>query len=174
MKILEKIHRDISIFYSEFFNINTIVSFLQKWTDEFMVWNPEDFGSIRYLIVAPNKLWVPDLYFFNGFVLSSVVMMISTDIVKYDDDVIKWKHFPRNWPFVRGIHRSPVNSLHKDQWRGNAFIDLRPNKQLSKQSRRRWFETPSCSLRRHCDDMYLIPLTTFAEMYTYRRDTCDK
>ena len=25
-----------------------------------------------------------------------------------NDDVIKWKHFPRNWPFVRGIHRSPV------------------------------------------------------------------
>ena len=22
------------------------------------------------------------------------------------DDAIKWKHFPRNWPFVRGIHRS--------------------------------------------------------------------
>ena len=21
------------------------------------------------------------------------------------DDVIKWKHFPRNLPFVRGIHR---------------------------------------------------------------------
>ena len=21
-------------------------------------------------------------------------------------DVIKWKHFPRYWPFVRGIHRS--------------------------------------------------------------------
>ena len=23
------------------------------------------------------------------------------------DDVIKWKHFPRYWPFVRGIHRWP-------------------------------------------------------------------
>ena len=33
------------------------------------------------------------------------------------DDVIKWKHFPRYWPFVRGIHRSPVNSQHKSQWR---------------------------------------------------------
>ena len=33
-------------------------------------------------------------------------------------DVIKWKHYPPNWPFVRGIHRSPVNSLHKGQWRG--------------------------------------------------------
>ena len=31
------------------------------------------------------------------------------------DDVIKWKHFPRYWPFVRGIHRSPVNSQHKGQ-----------------------------------------------------------
>ena len=31
----------------------------------------------------------------------------------YHDDVIKWKHFPRYWPFVRGIHRSPVNSPHE-------------------------------------------------------------
>ena len=29
------------------------------------------------------------------------------------DDVIKWKHFPRYWPFVREIHRSPVNSHTK-------------------------------------------------------------
>ena len=28
------------------------------------------------------------------------------------DGVIKWKHFPRYWPFVRRIHRSPVNSPH--------------------------------------------------------------
>ena len=32
-------------------------------------------------------------------------------------NVIKWKYFPRYWPFVRGIHRSPVNSPHKGQWR---------------------------------------------------------
>ena len=34
------------------------------------------------------------------------------------DDVIKCKHFPRYWSFVRGIHRSPVNSPHTGQWRG--------------------------------------------------------
>ena len=33
------------------------------------------------------------------------------------DDVIKWEHFRRYWPFVRGIHRSSVNSRHKGQWR---------------------------------------------------------
>ena len=32
------------------------------------------------------------------------------------DDIIKWKHFPRYWPFVQGIHPSPVNSPHKGQW----------------------------------------------------------
>ena len=40
------------------------------------------------------------------------------------DDVIKWKHFPRNWPFVRGTHRSPVNSPHKGQWRGALMFSL--------------------------------------------------
>ena len=40
------------------------------------------------------------------------------------DDVIKWKHFPRYWPFVRGIHRSPVNSPHKGQWRGALKFSL--------------------------------------------------
>ena len=28
------------------------------------------------------------------------------------------KYFPRYWSFVRGIHRSPMNSPHKGQWRG--------------------------------------------------------
>ena len=40
------------------------------------------------------------------------------------DDVIKWKHFPRYWPFVRGIHRKPVNSAHKGQWRGAFSVSL--------------------------------------------------
>ena len=31
---------------------------------------------------------------------------------KRHDDVIKFKQFPRYWPFVRGIHRGHVNSPH--------------------------------------------------------------
>ena len=38
--------------------------------------------------------------------------------------VIKWKHFPCYWPFVRGIHRSPVTSPHKGQWRGALRFSL--------------------------------------------------
>ena len=40
------------------------------------------------------------------------------------DDVIKWKHFPRYWPFVRGIHRSWMNSPHKGQWRRALMFSL--------------------------------------------------
>ena len=32
--------------------------------------------------------------------------------------------FPRYWPFVRGIHRSHVNSPHKGQWRGALMFSL--------------------------------------------------
>ena len=48
------------------------------------------------------------------------------DIFKqiFHDDVIKWKHFRRNWPFVREIHRSPVNFPHKGQWRGALMFSL--------------------------------------------------
>ena len=40
------------------------------------------------------------------------------------DGVIKWKHFPHYRPFVQGIHRSPVNSPHKGQWRGALMFSL--------------------------------------------------
>ena len=40
------------------------------------------------------------------------------------DDDIKRKHFPRYWPFVQGIHRSPVNSLHEGQWHRTLMLSL--------------------------------------------------
>ena len=43
---------------------------------------------------------------------------------KTHDDVIKWKHCPRYWSFVRGIHRSLVNSSHKVQWRGALVFSM--------------------------------------------------
>ena len=52
------------------------------------------------------------------------MVILFFDYQNTHDDVIKWKHFPRNWPFVRGIHRSPVNSPHKGQWRGALMFTL--------------------------------------------------
>ena len=35
-----------------------------------------------------------------------------------------WRTFLRYWPFVRGIHRSPVHSRHKGQWRRALMFSL--------------------------------------------------
>ena len=50
--------------------------------------------------------------------------------------------------------RSLVNSSHKGPVTRSfdVFFDLHLNKQLNKQSRRWWFETPSRSLWRHCNE----------------------
>ena len=70
-------------------------------------------------------------------------------------EVIKSKQFPRYWPFVQGIHRSPVNSPHRSQWRGALMFSLicALNKRLIKQSWCWWFKTPSRSLCRHCNGL---------------------
>ena len=60
------------------------------------------------------------------------------------DDVIKWKHYPRYWPFVRGIHRWPVDCPHKasDAELWCFFFYLRLNK--------RWASNRDAGdLRRH-------------------------
>ena len=55
---------------------------------------------------------------------SAFVQHVVQAVIIEHDDVIKWKHFPRDWPFVQGIHWSPVNSPNKGQWRGAFMFSL--------------------------------------------------
>ena len=79
---------------------------------------------------------------------------------KNHGDVIKWKHFPCYWPFVRRIHQSPVNSTHKGQWCGALMFCS--TCALNKQLWGWWFETPSRSLW-HCN-VYIIVLSRYNEV----------
>ena len=56
--------------------------------------------------------------------ISQMISQQLSTFAWFHDDVIKWKHFPRYWPFVREIHRSPVNSPHNGQWRGALMLSL--------------------------------------------------
>ena len=60
----------------------------------------------------------------SHFQLGYIIWSSITSEYHWHDDVIKWKHFPRYWPFVRRIHRWPVNSPHKSQWRGALMFSL--------------------------------------------------
>ena len=60
----------------------------------------------------PHPIHLPD--FLNNSTYLSISYLNDANRIPFTHDaVIKWKHFPRYWPFVRGTHRSPVDSLAK-------------------------------------------------------------
>ena len=64
------------------------------------------------------KYWCPS---YTSFDLWLLLYDFDKEI---HDDVIKWEYSPRYWPFVREIHRSPLNSPHKSQWRRVLMFSL--------------------------------------------------
>ena len=83
---------------------------IERWVNRWM--KDRKIFLLMKLIIA-SKIW----YTHYSIDVISVFKCLH-------DDVIKWKHFPRNWQFVRGIHRSSVNSPHKGQWRGALMFSL--------------------------------------------------
>ena len=82
-----------------------------------------------FVMVLPNTIAVITSEIGRPLTYSSVPYPERIDYIignknNVHDDVIKWKHFPRYWPFVRGIHRSPLNSPQKGQWRGALMFSL--------------------------------------------------
>ena len=88
-----------------------------------VIYAPTDICKIKNGIIWRNKIlsWYIRIYSWR---LDSLILSQQDITQCFHDDVIKWKHFPRYCPFVRGIHRSPVNSPHKGQWRGALMLSL--------------------------------------------------
>ena len=92
---------------------------------------------------------------YSNVIISAMVSQItgasivySTAVSGADLGIHRW---PRYWPFVRGIHQSPVNSPHKGQWR--AWIN-------------RWVNNREAGhLRRHRALYDVIVMVVLALMY---------
>ena len=63
---------------------------------------------------TPSAMWLPWLSPLGHWLPPRIMQLAvgTTDSFKHDD-VIKWEHFPRYWPFVWGTRLSTVNSPHK-------------------------------------------------------------
>ena len=83
------------------------------------------------------------------------------------DDVIKWKHFPCYWPFVRPFTGSGEFPAQRPVTRSfDVFFDLCLNKRLRKQSWGWWFETLSRPLW-HYNDRAVVwfPVSLFMHIW---------
>ena len=88
----------------------------------------------NYLVILKSPWWAALVWKYHLIitVLSPKYAIVPVEWRRYIgsaiwdsfDDVIKWKYFPRHWPFVQGIHQSPVNSPHKGQWRGALMFSV--------------------------------------------------
>ena len=91
------------------------------------------FGFCQF--VGVSVLWWERLCY--TYISICIFLILTSNLFQYSyshesvkskicmhDGVIKWNHFPRYWPFVREIHRSPVNSPHKGQWRGALMFSF--------------------------------------------------
>ena len=76
------------------------------------IWKPEQNG--QYFPVS--KVFCDQLLCFW--------LTFDWSLFSRQDSGIKWKHFPRYWPFVRGNHRSPGDFPLKGQWRGALVFSL--------------------------------------------------
>ena len=48
------------------------LSCFQEWEDDFLKWNPADFGNLQKIIVSPSRMWVPKLAIGNRYVYTTI------------------------------------------------------------------------------------------------------
>ena len=98
-------------------NWNLITTFESRWGQ---IKFPSNFDCDGKAVREMGPSWVSLFQKGLWWVYSQNLLKIHNT----HDDVIKWSHFPRCRPFMRGIHWSPVNSPHKGQWRGALIFSL--------------------------------------------------
>ena len=83
------------------------------------------YSEIDYMLVTIDELFLVKLFSAISNIFANMTdVHYNSILISTPDDVIQRKHFPRYWPFVKGIHRSLVNSPHKCQWRGACVFSL--------------------------------------------------
>ena len=107
-------------------NTNTVCCRWKTWSERVMcIWRQHMLRTHKMSSLSIPVQWTmrnwSTLFRYLIAMQSASFLGIETWV---QEDVIKWKHFVRYWPFVRGIHRSPVNSPHKGQWRGALIFSL--------------------------------------------------
>ena len=133
------LHKSYACRFTEFIKFSSrVVTWFRKSSQHLLVHNQFQAGFFPVIIFIDSHFLSPCATFCDDVrkeesheIISSMssisIANASVEFRRFEnqslqrefhDDVIKWKHFPRYWPFSRGIHRSPVSSPHKRQWRG--------------------------------------------------------
>ncbi|KHN74860.1 Acetylcholine receptor subunit alpha-type unc-38 [Toxocara canis] len=59
-----------------------------QWTDSKLVWNPDDWGSIKKIHIPSDQIWIPDILLYNNADGEPHISIISSAMVDYKGTVI--------------------------------------------------------------------------------------
>ena len=119
---LNEIH--LILFYLIMFIMCVILLYLQtsRHIDSHNLWPyamRDQLSNLDHIFIHVS-MYLHVIIYILSWIMNCHNSTIGNDnflVVVNNGDVIKWIHFPRCWPFVWGIHRSPMHSPHKGQWR---------------------------------------------------------
>ena len=96
------------VIFDIFYNIHRILQSALMRHDSDVPWALTRFISLTAWLVVQKHIHTNNQEIIKVLNYWLVVPWIHWFLVDspHHDDVIKWKHFPRYWPFVWGIHRS--------------------------------------------------------------------
>ena len=108
--VLLKVNRhflSVKVFYSKNWVIFTSHTYDNQNNNE----APVNIFFFHFFCIVSRLFHIVDWY--HTFLAAAGIQdggkQTDNRLLKSHDDVIKRKHFPRYWPFVRGIHRSPAS-----------------------------------------------------------------
>ena len=119
-------HNYIIVLY---FLHSTVILYRRSLDTFYILINHDDpfLSSVLHSLLRPASSHTGHVTSSSG---AAVFELRPSGTLKYNvsidlrDDVIKWKHLPRSCSFVRGVHRWPVDSPHKGQWRRALMASL--------------------------------------------------
>ncbi|XP_071506483.1 neuronal acetylcholine receptor subunit alpha-10-like [Diadema antillarum] len=87
---------DFSFFFQQVLDMNERVQMLTSstwltlvWRDEYLMWDPEEYGGVKKIKVLSDSVWLPDLFFYNSARLENSNFLRGTIVkAKYDGEVM--------------------------------------------------------------------------------------
>ena len=85
--------------------------------DKTVVWSSYLLIGISYTGKMTSLYWIRPrrlfLWLLQNWQVSAWGLNFSKAGLNLLEKVMTWKYFPQRWPFVKGIHRSPLDFFHK-------------------------------------------------------------
>ncbi|CAD6198115.1 unnamed protein product [Caenorhabditis auriculariae] len=93
-------------------NVDLNVWAIQKWTDDFLGWNPYLYGMINTTILPFDAIWLPDTYIYNS------VVMNREETERYINVVVTTNYW-------KGGKGAEVKFMYPALYRTSCLLDIR-------------------------------------------------